>query len=497
MNTSHRVIINTVAQFIKTFISGILTLYSSRIILLSLGNNDYGIYSLVAGIILMLSFITNALSSTTQRFISYNHKNRELNVILTNGVYTHLFMGIVFCGILFALIPLLFNGFLNISVDRVDAAKFVYKTVLVSVFISFITSPYKAVLIAHENIIYVSIIDVLDAVLKLIIAFSLERIYIDKLEYYGLLLMCIQFINFTLITLYAFRHYNECEMPKVQHIKKNYLLKLSSFAGWNMYGLGCNICRTQGLSIVLNKFLGTVANAAYGIGIQISSYINYMSESLLNAIRPQIVKSEGLNNRERMFNLSILASKFSFFLLSMFSIPCIFEMSQLLVIWLKEPPEYAVLFSRMFLLSGLVDSITIGLHIANQAIGNLKRFVLIINSLKLLVLPISIGILKIGLPVVWVACVYVGVELFTALLRIFLIRKDGLNIYNYFTTVFKRISLPLIICLGLNIGITYFICSPYRILWAFIITFGVYGGAIYLWGISENERLKFKSLFHR
>ena len=495
MNASNRVIINTSAQFAKTFVSGIITLYSSRVILASLGQNDFGIYSLVAGIIAMLAFITNALSSTTQRFISYYQGNRNLKKIFSNSVFLHLGLGLVALLVFASFIPWLFSGFLNISPDRLGAAKFVYFTVIFTLLVSFTTSPFKAVLIAHENIVFVSIIDTLDAVLKLAIALTLNYVFMDKLIYYGLMILGIQFFNFCVISLYAFKHYEECCIPRLSYFSKDYLKKLTSFASWNVYSLGCTLGRTQGLAIVLNKFLGTVANAAYGIGIQISSYVNYMSESLLNAIRPQIVKAEGEGLRERVFTLSVVASKFSFFLLSWLSIPCIFETPKLLQLWLGHPPEGAILFCRMFLLAGLVDSITMGLHIANQAIGNLKNFALIINTSKLLVLPISIIGLICGLDAICVAVAYVSMELLTALTRILILKKDGLEVSLYFRGVFSNIIIPILLSIAINLYCINHINVSLRILFTFIISFISYPVSIYLFGLSNSERAKIHVIF--
>lgn len=494
MNASNRVIVNTSAQFVKTFVSGIITLYSSRVILASLGENDFGIYSLVAGIIAMLAFITNALSSTTQRFISYYQGQNDSKKIFSNSVFLHLGLGLIVFILFASLTPWLFSGFLNISSDRLGAAQFVYFTVIFTLLVTFVTAPFKAVLIAHENIVFVSIIDTLDAALKLGIALSLNYAFMDKLMYYGLMLLGIQFLNFFIIVFYAFKHYDECCLPRISHFSKDYLKKLTSFAGWNVYSLGCTLGRTQGLAIVLNKFLGTVANAAYGIGIQISSYVNYMSESLLNAIRPQIVKAEGEGSRDRVFNLSVVASKYSFFLLSLLSIPCIFEMPKLLQLWLGNPPEGSVLFCRMFLLAGLVDSITMGLHIANQAIGNLKFFAVVINTSKLFVLPLSILVLICGLDPVWVATTYVGVELMTAICRIFILHKDGLPLIVYFKQVFAKIITPALVAILVSGSSVMFVHSDFRIIYTFMIVLVVYPISIYSFGLVDNERRKIKSL---
>ena len=168
--------------------------------------------------------------------------------------------------------------------------------------------------------------------------------------------------------------------------------------------------RTQGIAILINHFFGAAVNAAYGLGFQIAGYVNFMSESLMNAIRPQIVRAEGEGNRERMLWLSEIASKFSFYLLSCLAIPCIFEMETLLTLWLGKVPEYAVLFCRMVLIASIVDSLTCGLGMANQAIGNIKQYSLAVNSVKLITLPVAFICVKIGASIYWIAISYVIFE---------------------------------------------------------------------------------------
>lgn len=497
MNASNRVIVNTSAQFVKTFVSGIITLYSSRVILAGLGESDFGIYSLVAGIIAMLAFITNALSSTTQRFISYYQGRKDLQKVFSNSVFLHLGLGIIVFVLFISLTPWLFSGFLNILPERIVAARFVYYMVIITLLITFITAPFKAVLIAHENIVFVSVVDTLDAFLKLGIALSLNYAFIDKLMYYGIMLLGIQFFNLLVVSTYAFKKYEECCVPQISHLSGKYFKNLLSFASWNIYSLACTLGRTQGLAIVLNKFLGTVANAAYGIGIQISSYVNYMSESLLNAIRPQIVKSEGEGLRTHAFYLSVIASKFSFFLLSWLSIPCIFEMPRLLQLWLGNPPCGTVLFCRMFLIAGLTDSVTIGLHIVNQAIGNLKYFALIINTTKLLVLPMSFLFLLFGFEVSYVAYIYVGFEFITALFRIVILKRDNLNVWEYIQNVFGKIVLPISLISIINWMCLLYIHSDIRILYTFIISIFVFPILIYYCGLSQKEKNKIKPILKK
>lgn len=483
------------AQYFKTIICGIITLYSSRVILSSLGVTDFGLYSLIAGVVVMMTFLTNALSWTTQRFISFYQGSGELlkvKVALTSSLCIHVVLGLLFAAVLLSLIPFLFNGFLNIEPNRISAAISIYYAVIATLFVSFINAPYRALLISHENIIYISIIDTLDVILKLLIALSLVWISFDKLIYYGWALLFIQFFNLTASAVFCYVRYEECTWPRISEISKTYVKGLSSFASWNLYSLACTFGRTQGIAIVLNKFLGTIINASYGLGLQLSSYVNYMAESLLNAIRPQIIKAEGGKDREKMFLLSEKASKFSFFLLSLLTIPCVAETQKLLELWLGEYPDEAIVFCRCFLFANLVDSLSIGLHTANQAIGNLKNFSLIINTAKLLTLPISYLILFIDAGVMYVCFAYVLIEFVCAILRLLVMQNDGLHIRRFVRNVFLKTLPPFFICIFLSFLIVSLYTGSYRILVNFGTILLIYPILIILFGLDSTEYLLFK-----
>lgn len=428
MKSSTRVIINTTAQYVKTFVNIILTLFSARLILEALGVTDFGLYSLLAGCTSMLAFATNALASTTQRFLSYHQGKSSVEKqkdIFANSFYIQLFLGLVTLVVLLAFTPFLFDGVLNIPIERLFAAQWTYVIVAIMLFVTFLCTPFRAMLISHENIVYITVIDVVDGFLKVALAIALFHIGYDRLIGYAVFLLSIQFFNLFAIAIYAIRKYEECSIPSIKRVHKKYIEDIASYAGWNIYSIGCVMGRTQGIALLINRFLGPAVNAAYGLGFQIAGYVNFMSESLMNAVRPQIVRAEGEGDRERMLWLSEVASKFSFYLLSCLAVPCIFEMDTLLSLWLGNTPDYAVLFCRMVLVASIVDTLTCGLGLANQAIGNIKQYSLAVNSVKLLTLPIALLSMEIGLPIYCVAICYVVFEFLCAMIRLPFVRKTG------------------------------------------------------------------------
>ena len=492
MHSSNRIIINTIAQYLRAVLNIIFSFLATRVILKVLGVEDYGIYTLVAGVISILSFITSSLVITTQRYLSICQGENNLQKsksIFGNSLILHLIIGGGIIIILETLYPLLFNNFLNIPETRIYSTKILYHIVVSILFFTFISSPFKAILISHENILYLSIIETIDCVLKLVIAYLLYIINLDKLIAYGLLMLFIQLFNLVTLSTYCFYKYKECALPNIQSINTKYLKELSSFAGWTMYNLICNLGRTQGISILLNKYMGPTINTAYGLGFQVSGALGNLSQSLLNAINPQLMKAEGGGDRNKMLRYAEIESKFAFFLLSAVAIPCVFEMPLLLDLWLDKVPSYSVLFCRMIIIAALVDNLTIGLGAANQAIGNIKEYVLIIYTIKFLTLFACIIILYCGYDLLFVTIAYVVFELLSSICRIpFMIYTANLDLRKFYNNVFLKEIVPFIVLLSSCIILTSCIDNNHRFIYTFGISIILYIYAIYYCGLCKDEK---------
>ena len=467
MTNSNRIIINTMAQYTRTIVNVCLSLYSTRLILSALGQSDYGIYSVVAGVIAMMSFITNALVVTTQRFLSiYHGKNdpQKIRQIFGNSMLLHILIASILGMVLFCLGSWITHDFLNIVVERQQAAWYVYNAAVVMLMLTFITAPIRALFIARENIVYISIVDVVDGILKLLIAIGLSHIAYDHLVSYSVLMAGITLVNLLAFSIYASAKFPEFHLPRLRDWDKQFIKELSHFAGWTTYSMGCIIGRNQGIAVVLNIFYGTIVNSAYGIAQQVLGAVQFISTSILNAMNPQIMKAEGSGDRSRMVRLCEYESKYAFLLLSLVAIPLIAEMDTVLHFWLGEVPEHAVMFCRFILAASLCDQISIGLTSANQAIGKIKIYNLVFYTLKLLVIILAWCCIKVGLPLVTIMWCYIGVELFTSLLRLPLMKRIAhIAILPFCKNVFMRIIIPLISMCGICAIIKENIDSPYRV----------------------------------
>ena len=498
MNNADRVIINTTAQYIRTVINLCLSFYSTRIILEALGVDDYGIYTLVAGIIAMLSFVVNALVITTQRYMSFYNGRKDddkQKEIICSSLFIHFVLGIVAAIIIEIIGLFLFDGFLNIEINRLSAAKIVYHCVIAMLLISFITAPFRALLISHENIVYISVIDILDGILKLLIAIFVASSNLDRLVLYAILLCLISLFNFISFSGYDYLKYSECIIPRVKYINKTYVREISSFAGWTIYSVGCITGRTQGMSIVLNKFFSVAVNAAYGIAIQVNGAIAFLSNSVMNAMNPQIVKAEGRGERQKMLRLAEMESKFCFLLLGMIVIPSVIEMPRLLSIWLKEVPDNAVMFCRFILLTRLVDQLTIGLGTANQAIGQIRNYSLAVNTLKVFSLIPIIAALTITKSLLVVMIIYILFEFLCSLVRLVYLKKSaGLLICDFCRRVFLCELLPIAAVIIVTYNIYYLIDFNYRFILMLLSSVIVMMITSYCAGLCEDERIIIKSV---
>lgn len=492
MRDSSRVVVNTIAQYARTIINIILGFITVRIVLRTLGVDDYGIYTLVAGVVSMLTFVTGALSTTTQRYISYNQGHGDISKlknVFINSFYIHFGIGLAVLLLLAAATPFLFNGFLNIPELRNKAAIFVYICVILMVFISFISSTFRALCVAHENIVFNTIIDILDSAIKLILVLIMVYVPWDKLMYYGLTTLLIQAINFVIFLVYCSRKYQECVMPSFKYFNAGEVKDMISFAGWNIYSTGCWVGRQQGVAIMLNKMMGTAINAAYGIGFQLSSYASFLSTAIAAAIQPQIVRNEGAGDRNKSLWLTCVSCKFDFFLTSFISIPCMFEMDCLLQLWLGDVPQYTSLFCIMALLVSMSNAITSSLGHINQAVGNIKMYSILTNTPKLLTIFVVWVFLYIGWPLIWVAISYVMIEFICAWIRIPYIKKTAqLDAEVFWKNVLKPEILPTLLCFVTCLCCNKCLHFRFDFVITFLLSFIVYGMAIYMIGLSKQEK---------
>ena len=502
MQASSRVALNTFILYGRMILTMGISLYSTRIVLKALGDLDYGIFNLIAGTIVMLSFLNAAMSTASQRYLSFHQGKKDYNKqkqVFTNSLFLHIFLGILIVILLEIAGLFLFDGFLNIPESRVHSAKIIYHYMAVTVFFTVIAVPFTGLLIAHENIWWVAIVNIVETFLKLAIAVSLFYIEFDKLITYGVLSASITIITFFLYAVFSFKRYSECTFENLFKPEKNSIRELTSFAGWNLIGALCGMGRNQGLALILNLFFGAVINAAYGIASQVGAQLLFFSRTMLSALNPQIMKSEGSGDRERMLRLSMMASKFGLFLLAIFAIPIIFEMTSILRFWLNDIPDHTIIFCRLVLIGSLTNQLTIGIQSAMQAYGDIKYYQIIVGGMLLFNLPLAYTILKFSdFPPYSVLVSYVFIEFCACVLRlIFAKYKLKLSIKKYFENVIFKEIIALGIIILFNILVVECIEMPYKVGFTLIVSFLISLPTIYVFGLNSAERLMLNGIINK
>jgi len=301
MSTSTRIIKNTGFLYAKMAITVFISLYSTRLILNALGASDYGIFNVVGGAIAMLGFLNASMAVATQRFMSYSEGEGDIEhikQIFNNSLILHVIIALIVGIILISLKPILFDYLLNIESAKIDAAKWIYYFMIVSTIFTIVTVPYDATMNAHENMLYYSIIGIIQSLLNLGCAIIITRVTNDKLIWYGGLMALISMFVLLIMIVYCKRKYNECLFKPIRYYDKSTMKEITSFAGWNFIGGAASIISGYGIGLVLNVFYGTIANAAQGIANQISGQLGALGSNIKKAFNPVITKSEGAGERE-------------------------------------------------------------------------------------------------------------------------------------------------------------------------------------------------------
>jgi O-antigen/teichoic acid export membrane protein len=457
MRTANRIIANTGFLYGKMIITIFISLYSTRLILSALGEIDYGIFNLVGGVIGMLTFINGAMVIATQRYLSISlgaGDEEKLKAVFSSSVILHLIISLIIVVCLEIAGFFLFDGGLNIPANRILSAKVIFHFMIISTFFSINAVPYDASINSHENMFFDAIIGITESLLKLGIAIWIIYSGIDKLIFYGLLIALLTIMLRIVKTIYCKHKYAECRINVKTYLQIGLLKEMLSFAGWNVFGLFCSVLKSQGLAILLNLFFGIVVNAAYGIANTVNSNIRAFSSNMIRALMPQITKSEGSGDHERMLRLSVFASKMSFFLLAFFAVPIITEMPFVLKIWLKTVPENSVIFCQLILILSLLYQITIGTMTSVTSVGNIKAFQIAVGAVEIFTLPLAFLLIKSGLPAYSVFYGAIFMELIAGAFRTWFAHKlAGLNIKEFLvkTWLFSILSAVLAIFISLII----------------------------------------------
>jgi len=421
MQPAKRVAVNTGILYAKMGITVFISLYATRLILAALGAEDYGIFNVVGGAIAMLTFLNIAMASASQRFMSYAQgegDEQKQKYIFNVSVSLHFLVAIAVFLLLQVAGYFLFNGILEIPEERMDVAKLLYQFMLVSTFFTIVSVPYDAVINAHENMLLVAILGIIESVSKLAIAIYITYTAFDKLLTFSILMVSLPILLLVLRSIYCHRKYEEVELAPRKYYNRRLFKEMTSFASWKLLSSTASIVAMQGITIILNSFFGVIVNAAQGVANQVSGQLMAFSNTMLKALNPVIVKSEGEKNRTQMLKASMTGNKISFFLLSFFAIPVLIEMSFILNFWLKDVPDFAIVFCRLSLINAGIDQLTVTFSTAIGATGRIKKVSFWNSMVYIALLPASYLAFKLGASPEAIYVNLIGMTVVLSILRV-------------------------------------------------------------------------------
>lgn len=471
-----------------------VTLYTSRIVLRELGVSDYGIYSVIGGFIALFGVFDSSMSAATQRYLSYDIGKGNIEQLKkTFSCSLTIIIGIAFLVLLLAeTVGLWYVNYKMIyPPERSFAVKIVYQISIFTALVGIIQVPYNALIIAREDMSVYAYISFAEVSLKLIIVFLLVYFGSDKLITYSILYFCVTVIVRLYYQYYCRKNYKESIFTFVKD--RNYYNELIGYSGWNLFGNVAYVARGQGGNMVLNLFFGTIANAAYGITLQIQGAVSLFINNFQLAANPQIIKLYAQQDSAKMQHLINQVSKFSFYLSFLLVAPFFFNINLILELWLVHPPRYSALLSRISLLCVLIDSISGPLMTGIQATGKIKAYQMVVGCLVFLNLPISYLLFKLDVfqsPEV-VFYVWLSISFLALAFRLYFLRKtQGFQLAIFVKRVLFRILTITFIGALLGYYINKYILA--NSLFSFALQTLLYCGCliviIFFAGIEREER---------
>jgi O-antigen/teichoic acid export membrane protein len=493
---SNRAIKNTIFLYIRMVIVIFIGLYTTRLIFKALGEQDYGIYSLVAGVVAMFGFLNATMSGASTRFISYSigkNESQEIKITFNTTFIVHLLIAFIMTIIIVIGGLLMFEYALNIPLERLEAAKIAFFCMVLSTCLMVITVPYDAMITAHEDFISIVVLDVLSAFVKLIIGIYLLHYKSDRLVLYAILILFVQVLIFFGKWIFARKQYKECRLNLTNNLSIKLIKEIFIFSGWNFFGVLCSIGSKQVSAIIINVFFGVRLNAATGLARRADDYLRGVSVNMTRALLPQLIKSEGAGNREKMLNITTISAKFSVFLYALVALPFIFEADYLLKLCLTTVPKYTTVFVQLFLLSALIEKFTFPLTDSFRAVGKIKIFQVTESLILLLNLPIAYCLyFFFQMPPQTIFFTDIIIRFLVMFERLYFAKKIcDLSIKNYIKNVFVSAGIPVLLIVGLLFFLTNLMSpSLIRITLAFVALNVLHCFIFLFFGMTVDERKK-------
>jgi O-antigen/teichoic acid export membrane protein len=491
MSNTKRIAKNTLLLYFRLIIVMLISLYTVRVVLDTLGTEDYGIYNVAAGIVTMFGFLSGTMSLATQRFLSLEmgkDDSKRLKLTFSAGIIIYLIIAIIVVIISETAGLWFLNNKMAIPQDRMNATRWIYQFAIASFIFTLLTTPYIAAVLAHEDMHIYAVLSIIKSLLDLGIVIILQFISWDKLKLYGMLLSIIPFIQFFIYKTICQYRYDECKGKPV--FSGNILKEMIVYNGWMLFGPFSGVFKNQITNILLNQFFNPGIVAVRSIAAQVNNAVSSFFMGFNMALRPSMIKSYAAMENDKLLSQIFLGTKGNFFLMYVFMLPLMLEMPMVLSLWLKNVPEHTILFTQLMLLETLLDALAYPMNTAIIAGNKIKLYELLGEGILLLNFPLVLTALLWGAPVYSVMIIAVIIRFIAFILRFFIIKQ---SIVFPVTIFLKTVLLPIFIVAATAavLPILVHFCVRqgfFRLLLSTGLSVASVCGSMYFFGINKSER---------
>lgn len=457
IGNNKRIAKNSAFLYGRMLLVSVLYLYAARLILTTLGVEDYGVFNVVGGVVTFMGFISNSISSASHRYLSY-YLGRHDSVRLQQTFSLLMTAYVVFCCIVVVVLecvgPFYIEHYLVLPEERRVAAQYVFQFAIVSFLINTLGSPYKSFLIAYEKMDAYAIISILEAVLMLGVVVVIGYVQFDQLiAYAGLQVLAYLVVNLSLV-IYCSKKLEGCRIMK--YWDKAYFDELLSYSGWNLFGSATSVMIIQGQAVVLNWFFGPIVNAAKAIADKVNSMVSQFYSSLYSAVAPQIIKSYAVEDTAYMRALVLHSSRYSFLMLFLFSAPLFVVMEPVLGFWLGEGHVSFEMtkFCQLAIVFSLVNVLEQPITMAVRATGDIKKYQIRVGLITLSFLPLCVMLFLLGVPSYYSMILLSGIYLIAQIIRIQIVSPI---IGTSFREYVGKVMLPIVLVVLIDALLSLFL----------------------------------------
>jgi O-antigen/teichoic acid export membrane protein len=491
MSGNKTIVKNSLLLYLRLFITTAIGLIAIRIVIRNIGIADYGLYSVVGGVVVMMGFLNIVMVTTTYRFIAFEmgrKDNHAINKVFNISLLIHIGMAFMVVVLAETIGVWYINNYLNVEPEQIGNSLFVFRFSVLATIFNILSIPFQGLITALEKFSVRVSIEIIRSILNLLFVTSLIYFTGDKLRLYAVLMALLALVPSSLFIIYCKKKYVSFTQWKIQRDKAKYK-EMIVFSGWTMLGAAASIGQTQGSVLIINSFFGTILNASFGIATQLNSFVLIFSQNLGQAAIPQITKNHSGGDKNRVLFLVTYISKYSFFLMLLPALPILLETEYILKLWLGDIPEYTVTFTQLMIIIGLLDSARAGLPAAISASGKIKWFQITGSIIFLASLPISYLMFELGFLPYTIQIVYIGASLLSTIVALILLKRLlNFDIVFLIKTAYKRIIYICILVLPLFYFHALFQESILRLIISTGVSTSWFLFVVYLFGLDTSEK---------